>query len=291
MIFNSLALEELASVAESASKKAGKWIYTHKEEFQEVSYKDNYSSLASQIVTKIDIQSERIIQNHLQPYTQKYDLAFFGEESIDDQSRFQKKAFWCVDPLDGTLYFASKKPGYTVSIALVSKAGEPLIGVVYDPETDTLHKSLQHSTAPKPPQIQFNGMVSIYADQSLVSHSMWLDFYSQLQQLVKDKGWGNVQVLFSGGAVANVCAVFQSEYPACYLKLPQNAGGGGLWDYAATACIAQSAGVEVSDINGHLLSFNQKSTFLNQNGILYCNLPTFKDAILEIFNELSGIPF
>ena len=55
--------------------------------------------------------------------TQKYDFGILTEETPDNGSRLVKDYFWCVDPLDGTLPFTEGTPGYSVSIALVSKSG------------------------------------------------------------------------------------------------------------------------------------------------------------------------
>ena len=40
---------------------------------------------------------------------------------------------WFVDPIDGTVNFASKLPHFCTSIALADANREPLLGVVYDP--------------------------------------------------------------------------------------------------------------------------------------------------------------
>ena len=55
--------------------------------------------------------------------TERYDLALLTEELEDDGSRHVKDYFWCIDPIDGTLPFTQKKPGYGVSIALVARDG------------------------------------------------------------------------------------------------------------------------------------------------------------------------
>lgn len=46
--------------------------------------------------------------------------------------------YWYIDPLDGTTNFAGNIPHFCVSIALADANNQPLIGVVYDPNTDEL---------------------------------------------------------------------------------------------------------------------------------------------------------
>ena len=43
------------------------------------------------------------------------------------------KYHWFVDPIDGTVNFASKLPHFCTSIALATADRQPLLGVVYDP--------------------------------------------------------------------------------------------------------------------------------------------------------------
>lgn len=45
---------------------------------------------------------------------------------------------WFVDPIDGTVNFASKLPYFCTSIALATPGREPLLGIVYDPTRDEL---------------------------------------------------------------------------------------------------------------------------------------------------------
>jgi myo-inositol-1(or 4)-monophosphatase len=44
-------------------------------------------------------------------------------------------AVWCLDPLDGTSNFVAGIPYFSISLALL-RAGEPVLGIVYDPIRD-----------------------------------------------------------------------------------------------------------------------------------------------------------
>jgi fructose-1,6-bisphosphatase/inositol monophosphatase family enzyme len=136
-------LEALASIAIKAAKTAGEVIRKAAEEDIRVHQKDGGSNYASQVVTEIDRKCDGIIREILKPSCEKFDLAILTEEQEDDKSRFQKDYFWCVDPLDGTLAFIKKEPGFSVSIALVSKSGKPVLGVVYNPMIDVLYHAVE----------------------------------------------------------------------------------------------------------------------------------------------------
>ena len=135
MQLNQTALGRLAGIATKAAREAGTLIaHTNGREVA-VQHKAGGESLASQVVTEVDERSQAIILKHLRPTCAAYDLALLSEELPDDGSRLEKDAFWCIDPLDGTLPFTEGIPGYAVSIALVARDGTPLIGVVTDPIT------------------------------------------------------------------------------------------------------------------------------------------------------------
>ncbi|MGD9315342.1 MAG: 3'(2'),5'-bisphosphate nucleotidase CysQ [Anaerolineae bacterium] len=59
------------------------------------------------------------------------------EESEDDLSRLEKERVWIVDPLDGTTEFITETGEFSVQIAL-TRQGQPILGVVYQPTVDRL---------------------------------------------------------------------------------------------------------------------------------------------------------
>ena len=77
-----------------------------------VSYKSK-----SQPVTNADKQIDLYLRSFFKSKTPN--IGWLSEESIDDHSRFNKKLFWCLDPIDGTRSYINKKPEYTISLALI----------------------------------------------------------------------------------------------------------------------------------------------------------------------------
>jgi myo-inositol-1(or 4)-monophosphatase len=80
------------------------------------------------LVTEVDEQAERVIREALLEIFPSYGM--LAEES--GRSSGQEDARWIVDPLDGTTNYAHGLPIFAVSIAL-ERAGEVVLGVVYDP--------------------------------------------------------------------------------------------------------------------------------------------------------------
>ena len=92
------------------------------------------------VVTKADIEADRILQNHLREGFPDY--GWLSEETKDDASRFQRDRVWIVDPMDGTREFVMKVPEFVVSVALAEK-GQILLGVIYNPCTGELYEAVR----------------------------------------------------------------------------------------------------------------------------------------------------
>ena len=103
-------IEELLQAAITGCLKAGEYIRSQQNAPLRLSSK-GLGSQASDIVTQVDIEAQRIILDALQESIDKYDLGVLAEEGKQDQSRHDKHAFWTIDPLDGTL-FLLKESGF-----------------------------------------------------------------------------------------------------------------------------------------------------------------------------------
>jgi fructose-1,6-bisphosphatase/inositol monophosphatase family enzyme len=287
-------LIQLVGCAATAVKEAGILIAQYDGREVLLQHKAGGESLASQVVTEVDELSQAIILKHLLPTCAVYDLALLTEEQPDDGSRLEKDAFWCIDPLDGTLPFTESIPGYAVSIALVARDGTPLIGVVYDPSTGTQYQAVQGQGALRnsepwtlPPSSEA-APLSFISDRSIVIHPQFDGALAQLQVLASELGQVGLETTLTGGAVMNALWVLE-QAPACYFKFPKpQAGGGSLWDYAATACIYAELGAWCSDVAGQRLDLNRAdSTFMNHRGVLFASDRALGQALLVVLVDLS----
>ncbi len=266
----------------AAAKAAGGYISLASNQPIKVDKKVGGESLASQVVTEVDQKSQDIILSQLFPLSQKYDLGLLTEELEDDKSRLVKDYFWCIDPLDGTLPFTEGVSGYAVSIALVSKEGIPVVGVVYDPYKQNLYSGFLDGGAFKngePWQIDSTSeALTFITDRSFLRHPLFPAVNSKLKEL------GVVNTIQHGGAVMNALWVAEQQ-PACYFKYPKKTtGGGSFWDYAATTCILQEVGIQVTDMYGDPLALNSaESTFLNQKGIAIFSDKRLRETLTAFF--------
>lgn len=280
-------LQDLCTVAISAAKKAGELISSYINKEISVQNKTGGLSLASQVITEVDLKSQEIILKELEPTFQKYDLALLTEESSDDKSRFEKDYFWCIDPLDGTLPFIEKKEGYSVSIALVSKDGTPQIGVVYNPVNNTLYHAIKGNRAFKNKKewelSQQENTFTFICDRSFKKHTDFEHIISDLKTFAKENGPNNFKLISQGGAAMNAIWVLENA-PACYFKFPKKENSGGsIWDFAASACIFNEIGAISTNIQGNKLDLNRKdSTFMNHEGIIYSSDKEFVEWIMKL---------
>ncbi len=85
------------------------------------------------LVTEADRASEKLVVERLKALYP--DHAIVAEEGGGHESASEYR--WYVDPLDGTTNFAHAYPVYNVTLAL-EKAGELILGVIFDPNRDEL---------------------------------------------------------------------------------------------------------------------------------------------------------
>ena len=276
----------LSECAIAAAIEAGRIIASYAGKPVPVQRKEGGSNLASQVVTEVDLRSERAIVAILQSTCEQYDLALLTEESADDKARLEKDYFWCVDPMDGTLCFIESTPGYAVSIALVSRSGMPMIGVVYDPVSHTLYSAVKgqgilrngeswstksaSSASVSEPKSMVGEPLTLVCDRGFLAISNYSSVYEALVSIASKLGFAGLQTLERNGAVLNACRVLENP-PAVYFKLPKaDEGGGSLWDFAATAALFSELGYVASDFYGEPLDLNRAdSTFMNHRGVLF----------------------
>jgi len=284
----------LSVSAITAAKNAGKFISAYKDKPFIISTKttdEGQLSKAAQIVTEVDIKSQGLILKELKPSIEAYDLALLTEESVDDNSRLYKDYYWCIDPLDGTLPFTEGKSGYSVSIALVSRKGTPVIGAIYDAVLDNVYHAIYDAGAfkngkiwqPQKPEYS-NTQLTFITDRSFLNHNQIERIKSELNKIALELGYTGLEVIEPGGAAMN--AIWALEKPgACYFKFPKNQiGGGSLWDYAASACIYQEIGGFSTDIYGYPFELNNpRTTFMHEKGLIYTNDKILNKRIQELY--------
>ncbi len=270
-------LKDLSQLAKKAALEAGKIISAAQGKDISTQSKVGGENIASQVVTEIDLKAENAILSILEPTLNKYNIGLLAEEgSAESTCRFEKEYFWCIDPLDGTLCFSRDEDGYSTSIALVSKSGVPIIGVVYNPRSETLYHAIKGQGAFKDDSLlsikSQSKVLTLLFDQSYTKHPHFEDQVDALKQNLKKIGLTELKLHHLGGAVMNGISTIDLA-PALYYKFPKkNLGGGSLWDFAASSVIQSEAGGVNSDYHNQPLDLNRSdSTFMNHKGVIYAS--------------------
>lgn len=286
MILTDRQRQQLCQLAQTAAIEAGDYIASVDRQQLQVEHKTAGGSLASQVVTTVDRHCDQLIRQRLLPVCQQLGLGLLTEEGGEARTgadkltnRLQAPYFWCVDPLDGTLPFIEGRAGFAVAIALVSQQGQPEIGVVYDPQKKDLYCATRGGGAHKNHRVvAFNShaadpdILHVMADRSFESQKNYSQIMAGLEALSQQWGAQDVAVHYGSGAVINACQLLNHPL-ACYFKPPKaDAGGGSLWDFAASACLLTEAGGWASNMAGQPLDLNRPdSTFMNHQGALFAS--------------------
>ncbi|NMM48518.1 3'(2'),5'-bisphosphate nucleotidase CysQ family protein [Marinigracilibium pacificum] len=279
MVLTSKELFELSQIACEAAKEAGDFIQNFTREDILVDQKEEQKTRASQVVTQVDIKSQEIILEKLAPSIKKFNLGLLTEESADDNSRFSNDYFWCIDPLDGTLSFIENKYGYAVSIALVSRSGESLIGVVYDPIKSDLYYAFRsggvYKNNAKIELSEPSNNLNVFIDRSALEAEEYKGIIEKIS--------GQYNPVVGMGAVMNAISIINNP-PGCYFKIPKSGkGGGSIWDFAATACIFNEQGLTCIDFTANNLPLNRRNTtFMNESGVIYSTNNSIANLIIKL---------
>jgi len=111
--------------AVKAARLAGQYVLDN---LGNISGRDIDQKLASDFVTRVDRDSEKIIIDTLRKAFP--DHHFLAEESLKEAGTDAYR--WIIDPLDGTTNYIHQYPVFSLSIALEYRR-EIILGVVYDP--------------------------------------------------------------------------------------------------------------------------------------------------------------
>ena len=269
-----IMLLEVVEVFKKSAVEAGDYIESRLNDVLKIDFKKGDLSLASSIVTDVDIKAQEIILEKIDKLIFKYNFGFLSEEVKDDNSRFLKDFFVCVDPLDGTLPFTENMSGYSVSIALVSNKGEAICGVIYDPRNRNIYHACKGGKAYKNNElIKINysdSKFTFVTDRSFLKSDLYEEFVSGLKKKSLEKGLVDFQIISQAGASMNSIWCIENA-PSIYAKPPKSQnGGGGIWDFAASSCIFKELGLKASNFNGDSLDLNRKdSTFMNHEGVWF----------------------
>jgi len=164
---------------------------------------------------------------------------WLSEETADDPARLERDLIWVVDPIDGTRDFLRGRPGWAVSVALVS-AGRPLLGLLVAPARDEVWTATAGTGA------RLNGVdISASKRREFPGSRVPADALMREDKdlvLVEKPNSIALRIAMVADNRADLLATLRWGFE---------------WDVAAATLIAREAGARVSDAFGQALAYNK----------------------------------
>lgn len=224
-------------------------------------------------VTDYDVRVQALIYERLKQIHPE--AALMGEEDEDHTANLAGDCF-IVDPLDGTQNFINGYRHSCVSIGM-TRGGEPVLGVVYNPYQDELFwaekgkgafcngRPIHTSTATLSESVLLFGCSSYNREQT--------DFTFRLLRELFDRA---LDLRSSGSAALDLCYVAAGRVNLFfeYQLSP--------WDYCAGSLILTEAGGRVSQLGGSPLDL------ANGGSVLAAGWNAYEEALQTAKDCLNG---
>jgi 3'(2'), 5'-bisphosphate nucleotidase len=212
-------------------------------------------------VTEADMAAHHVIVAGLQALTP--DIPILTEEGglTAWAIRQHWARYWLVDPLDGTREFVKRNGEFSVNIALI-EAHQPVLGVVYAPATGADYAGVFGvgswrftGDVGAPIKVRRAGLEPITLALSR-SHG------SKREQALMD-ALINPVVIRCGSAL-KTCLVAEG-----LADLYPRFGPTSEWDTAASQCVLEAAGGQMTTLTGERLTYNRQESVLNPSFLAF----------------------
>lgn len=223
--------DKIMEYSQKIAREAGKILMEYYGKIDKLEYKG-----VGDVVTKADKESEKFIKERIKSEFPEHSI--LAEET--GMTELDSDYCWAVDPLDGTANYAGRLPIFSVSIALLFR-GEPIVGVVFDPNTNRMFCATKDGRATLNDQeIHVNEREAI-SDITLFGLSTDI-INSAAEQVPLLQSIGKGRSL--GSAALHLCSVAAGYFDACAdIKCK-------LWDVAAGSLIVEEAGGKFTGFQG-----------------------------------------
>ena len=257
--------DNFLKVAKKAALEAGKVILKYSGNYGKRIIKEGDKS---NFVTKADLEAEKVIIKTIQDNFLEHNILSEEIGEIDKGSEYT----WVIDPIDGTITFASGLPYFTVSIGLLSK-NMPIIGVIYQVIGQELYWAQKDKGA------FLNGKkISVTNTKEFKRAVMATDFgHVQTRQ-------NKINRFFL--PLANKASYFYSigSDAYCLALIARGLLDGfttdaWVWDHCAGAVLITEAGGKLTDLSGNQIDWTKKRLeMVASNGLIH-------DQILEALKK------
>jgi myo-inositol-1(or 4)-monophosphatase len=192
---------------------------------------------------------------------------WLSEESVDHPERLARGLCWLVDPIDGTRDFIAGRPGWSISVALVS-AGKPLLGLLVAPAREETWSATAGQGA------WLNGRRLAASTRATLPGA-------RVPAKMLPPEDADLTMVDRPNSIALRIAMVADDRADLLATLRW----GFEWDIAAAALIAREAGAAVSEAFGHPLTYNKRDP--RAFGVLVC-APGIHAAAVERLAERAA---
>lgn len=258
-------------VAKEAAQKAGKVAQELKKKGYKSKKKGKKKEDELNVVTEADVAAQRAILTVLGKEFPKH--AIVAEEESAEVVQ-ESDYVWAVDPIDGTLAYVRGMPYWGVSISLL-KDFEPILGVIYMPETDDLYWSEKgKGSFLNGGEIHVSKVGNIEGVLAYISPGPVFIRKEQLnrtRRLLERVGYSATFGAAVAGLTSLACGRLDLYLPSRVVSV---------WDVAAGAVLVEEAGGRITDFSGGPVRWEEQGgfEFVATNGFVH-------DEVLELLNR------
>ena len=235
-----MELDRAVQVAQAAARAAGD--YAH----ENIAAESYFKECDNSIVTAIDVKCQEMIIEKLRAEFPEFGIIAeepdegSGQMLLNIPPNGDVKAYWVIDPIDGTRNFAYGMPYFCVSIGLLVD-GMPAAGVVYYPDCKRMYHAVAGGKA-------YCDQTEIHVKQDTIHANTQIAVSGLIHE---DWSWQQIEAVFQGCVHANL--------GSAALHMAYVAGGQysvgifprtKLWDVAGGAAIVYAAGGIITDYRG-----------------------------------------
>ena len=194
------------------------------------------------------------------------DDGILAEESVDTEERLNKQRVWLIDPMDGTKNFVQRDGDFAVQIGL-AVAGEPVVGVVYQPVRDLLYRAVRGEGAWRENKGENGERMSVSnrtTPGEMVLASSRSHRSPRMELVVSAFGFKDET---RRGSVGVKIGLIAEQHADLYLHLSPSTKQ---WDTCAPEIVLTEAGGRLTDLFGQPLGYNAVRID-NRNGVVATN--------------------
>lgn len=253
-------LEEYLDFAIDIAKYAGEVMIKYFNHYNGANYKGDKT-----IVTLADTEINSYL---IKKVKEKY-----PSHSVDgEEERFGKSDYvWVCDPVDGTAMYARHIPVAVFSLALVIN-GESVVGVVFDPFTNSLYTAIRGKGAYKNDKKITVNNYELEDMRSVCHYDLWVGADYNISNVLQELG--NKTYIIGLGSIIRACMCIASgDFTLAIFPGTKHKN----CDIAAVKVIVEESGGKVTDLFGNEQRYDE-----NINGAVISNGKVHSEIIETI---------